>query len=91
LRLIEQFNIVVNNSLQENKTDPCMHLIEEMAELTVELCKEKRGRDHNFYVELSHVFFQLNKVIVEDGLTVEAVMEMCLKETKERFPHQLTS
>jgi len=85
----EQFDIIIKNSLAENKTDPDMHLIEEMAELMVELCKEGRNRASNFNEELSHVFFQIHKVLVQNGLTVEELMEMCIEETKVRFPSQM--
>ena len=89
MNIEKQFDIIINNSIKENKTDPDLHLVEEMSELMCELFNFKRGKQSHVCSELADVYFQIRKFLKKHKMTEEDLMKTCIKKTHELFPHQL--
>lgn len=89
MEISNQFDIILNNSIEDKKTNISLHLIEEMSELTCELLNFKRKKSHNVISELSDVYFQIHKLMKVNKLTDDYMKSLIIKKTKVRFPEQL--
>ena len=82
------FNKILDISISDNKEIIYTHLIEEMSELTQDICRLQRGKNVNIFHELSDVYFQIRKLLRLHGLSENFLIDLAIEKTEDRFPYQ---
>ena len=86
MNIEETYKAIINHSIENSDVPTTDHLIEEMAELTQELCKDKRRRTCNIFEELADVLFQIDKYLLEDNKSIDDLRKLSIAKSCVKYP-----
>ena len=82
----DKYQVIINHSLEHSKVKTELHLIEEMAELTTELCKFNRSRESKIMEEMADVLFQIDKYLAARNMNIESLRKLSIIKSYELYP-----